>query len=63
MVEIRNINTTKHHLNVCFMQLVVIYIVLKEMGLKVLYLIKSDINNLDVHRNEYMEDRILSWDL
>lgn len=45
------------------MQLVVIYIVLKEMGLKVLYLIKSDINNLDVHRNEYMEDRILSWDL
>lgn len=41
----------------------VICIVWEEMGLEVLSLIKSDINNLDIHRNEYMEDRIFSWDL
>lgn len=32
-----------------------------ELG--VFSLIKSDINNWDVYRNEYMEDRILSGDL
>lgn len=41
----------------------VICIVREEMGLEVLPLIKSDINNLDVHRNEYMGDRIFPWDL
>lgn len=41
----------------------VICTVREEMELEVLSLIMSDINNSGVHRNEFMEDRIFSWDL
>lgn len=41
----------------------VICIVWEEMELEVLSLIMSDINNLPVHINEYMEDRLFWGDL
>lgn len=40
-----------------------ICVVLEEMRLEILSLIKSDTNNWDAHRKEYVEDRASSWDL